>query len=99
MSWITPHSLFSLTWDEWASIVASLTAIVLILRWLINRADNQIFGPIRMQLKQVNDNLKEYNRWQLQAENRLKRGDEKFIRHEEELKDHERRITHLEEER
>lgn len=98
MNWITPHSFLSLRWDEWASIVALLTAIVLILRWLVNFTDSQIFGPIRMQLQQVNDNLEEYNRRQQQAEKRLERGDKKFIRHEEELKDHERRITHLEEE-
>ncbi len=99
MNWITPHSLFSLNWDEWASIVALLTAIVFILRWLVDRTDNQIFGPIRMQLKQVNDNLEEYNQRQQKTEERLERGDKKFIRHEVELQDHERRITYLEEKR
>ena len=47
MNWITPHSLFSLDWDEWASIIAILTAIVFILRWLITRADKELFDPIR----------------------------------------------------
>lgn len=96
MNWITPHSLFSLNWDEWASIIAILTAVVLILRWLIGKADVQLFGPIRDQLNDVNRGLKEFNQRQSKAELRLENGDKKFIRHDEELKDHERRITNLE---
>lgn len=99
MNWITPHSFLSLNWDEWASIVAILTAIALILRWLIGKADVQLFGPIREQLSDVNAGLKEFNQRQRKAELRLENGDKKFIRHDEELKDHERRITNLEEQR
>ena len=99
MNWITPHSFLSLNWDEWASIVAILTAIALILRWLIGKADVQLFGPIREQLRDVNAGLKEFNQRQQKAELRLENGDKKFIRHDEELKDHERRITNLEERR
>lgn len=98
MNWITPHSFLSLDWDEWASIIAILTAIVFILRWLLNRADEELFGPIRHQLQDVNCGLNEFNQRQSQAELRLEEGDKKFIRHDEKLKDHERRITNLEEE-
>ncbi len=98
MNWITPHSLFSLNWDEWASIIAILTAIVIILRWLLNRADKELFGPIRNQLQGVNTSLKEFNSRQSKAELRLEEGDKKFIHHDEQLQDHERRITYLEEE-
>ena len=97
MNWITPHSLFSLDWDEWASIVAILTAIVLILHWLIGKADMELFEPIRNQLKDVNDSLHEFNSRQSRAELRLENGDKKFIHHDEQLQDHERRITNLEE--
>lgn len=96
MNWITLHSLFSLNWDEWASITAILTAIVFILRWLLNRADTELFDPIRHQLQDVNDSLKKFNNRQLRAESRLEEGDRKFIHHDEQLKDHERRITNLE---
>lgn len=99
MNWITPHSFLSLNWDEWASILAILTAIVFILRWLLTRADTELFGPIRHQLQDVNDSLKEFNNRQLRAELRLGEDDKKLIRHEERLEDHERRITYLEEER
>ena len=99
MHWITPHSFLSLDWDEWASIIAILTAITLMLRWLIGKADIQLFDPIRRQLSDVNDNLDEFNRRQSKAELRLENDDKKFIRHDEELKDHERRITNLEERR
>lgn len=98
MNWITPHSFLSLDWDEWASIIAILTAIVFILRWLLDRADEELFGPIRHQLQDVNRGLNEFNQRQSQAELRLEEGDKKFIRHDEQLKDHERRITSLEEE-
>lgn len=97
MSWITPHSLFSLSWDEWASIVAILTAIVLLLRWLIKKVNVELFDPITKQLTIFNQNMKRLNARQEQAEERLERGDKQFIRHDEELKDHERRITYLEE--
>lgn len=97
MSWITPHSLFSLSWDEWASIVAILTAIVLLLRWLIKKVNVELFDPITKQLIIFNQNMKRLNARQEQAEERLERGDKQFIRHDEELKDHERRITYLEE--
>lgn len=96
MNWITPHSFLSLDWDEWASIIAILTAIVIILRWLLNRADEELFGPIRHQLQDVNRGLNKFNQRQSQAELRLEEGDKKFIRHDEQLKDHERRITSLE---
>ena len=96
MNWITPHSLFSLNWDEWASIVAILTAIVFILRWLLTRADKELFDPIRHQLQYVNNSLNEFNNRQSVTELRLEEDDKKFIHHDEQLEDHERRITNLE---
>lgn len=97
MNWITPHSFLSLDWDEWASIITILTVIVMILRWLLDRADEELFGPIRHQLQDVNCGLNEFNQRQSQAELRLEEGDKKFIRHDEQLQDHERRISNLEE--
>ena len=96
MNWITPHSLFSLEWNEWASIIAILTAIVFILRWLLTRADKELFDPIRHQLQYVNKSLREFYNRQSQAELRLEEDDKKFIHHDEQLEDHERRITNLE---
>lgn len=57
MGWITPHSLFSLSWDEWGSIAAILIVIVGIIRWVIKKLDIELFGPIRRKLSDVNDNL------------------------------------------
>lgn len=92
-----PHYIFSLSWDEWGSIIAILGAVVVILRWLLNKADNQLFEPIRQQLREVNTSFKEFNRRQSRAESRLENGDKKFIHHDEQLQDHERRISNLEE--
>lgn len=97
MYWITPHSLFSLSWDEWASIVAILSAIVLLMRWLVKKVNVELFDPITKQLTIFNQNMKHLNARQEEAEQRLEHGDKQFIRHDEELKDHERRITYLEE--
>ena len=97
MNWITPHSFLSLDWDEWASIIAILGAVVIILRWLLTRADKELFDPIRHQLQDVNESLREFYNRQSQTELRLEENDKEFIRHDEELKDHERRITNLEE--
>lgn len=96
MNWITPHSFLSLNWDEWASIITILTAIVIILRWLLTSADKELFGPIRHQLQDVNSSLKEFNYRQSRTELRLEEDDKKFIHHGEQLNDHERRITNLE---
>lgn len=96
MGWITPHSLFSLRWDEWGSISAILVVIVGIIRWVIKKLDIELFEPIRRQLSDVNDNLTEFNRRQSKIEARLENDDKKFIRHNETLKDHERRIGVLE---
>ncbi|NMV61380.1 hypothetical protein [Limosilactobacillus reuteri] len=98
MSWITPHSFFSLEWDEWASIIAILGAIIIILRWLLTRADKELFDPIRHQLQGVNESLREFYNRQSEVEIRLEEDDKEFIHHDERLKDHERRITSLEEE-
>ena len=95
--WITPHTLFSLSWGEWASIITILTALVIIARWLIGRIDKELFAPIREQLHEANINLSEFNRRQSRTETRLQRGDEKFIHYDDTLKDHERRIGRLEE--
>lgn len=94
--WITMHSLFSLNWGEWASIVTILTAIVFIIRWTLDRAHKQLFGPIDKTLHEVKRSIDKQGARMDRSENRLEKGDKLFIRHDEELKDHERRITNLE---
>ena len=42
MGWITPHSLFSLSWDEWGSIAAILIVTVGIIRWVIKKLDIEL---------------------------------------------------------
>ena len=95
-NWITMHSLFSLNWDEWASIVAVLTAIILIIRWALNKAHEQLFDPIYHAINQFKASIDKLNNRLGNLEDRLEKDDKLFIRHDEELKDHERRITNLE---
>lgn len=97
LGWTIPHYIFSLSWDEWASVLAILAAIVAILKWAISKVDLELFGSIRDQLQDVNNNLEEFNRRQSRAELRLENGDKKFIHHDEQLQNHERRISNLEE--
>lgn len=95
-SWITVHSLFSLSWDEWLSIAMIIGSAATALHWIITRMGKTIFDPIRRQLSQINKHMDEYSDRQLRSEARLERGDKKFIIHDEELKDHERRLGRLE---
>ena len=94
---ITPHSLFSLSWDEWASIIAILTAVILIIRWTLNKAHKQLFAPIYKAINQFKFSVDKLNIRLEKSEDRLEKEEKLFIRHDEELKDHERRITSLEE--
>lgn len=89
MHWITLHSFLSLNWDEWGSIITILTAISFILRWFINKGKAEWVDPIYKQLKELNSR-------QSKADIRLEKGDKLFIRHDDQLQDHERRITNLE---
>lgn len=95
--WITIHSLFSLNWDEWASIIAILTAVILIIRWTLNKAHEQLFGPIYHAINQFKTSVDKLNDRLGNSENRLEKDAKLFIRHDDQLQDHERRITHLEE--
>lgn len=95
--WITAHSFLSLNWDEWASIAAILTAIVLILRWALNRAHRQLFEPVNRAIHELKVSVDKSSSRLARSENRLEKGDKIFVRHDEELKDHERRISNLEE--
>lgn len=97
MNVITPHSLFSLSWDEWASIIAILTAVTFIIRWALNKAHKQLFSPIYQVINEFKSSVDELNRRLRKSEDRLEKEEKLFIRHDEELKDHERRITSLEE--
>lgn len=94
---LTLHSFLSLGWDEWASIVAILTAIVIIARSLIKKAKYDIFEPINRRLDKFNESVDFLINWQDKANTRLEKGAEKLVKHEEQLKDHEHRITILEE--
>ena len=96
-NWITMHSFLSLNWDEWGSIVAILTAIVLILRWALNKAHKQLFEPVNRAIHELKISVDKSSSRLARSEDRLEREDKILVRHDEELKDHERRITNLEE--
>lgn len=95
--WITMHSFLSLNWDEWGSIVAIMTAVVLIIRWALNKAHKQLFDPVNRAIHELKQSVDKSSDRLARSEDRLEKGDKLFIRHDEELKDHERRITNLEE--
>ncbi len=99
MVWlITRHTFLSLGWDEWASIVAILTAISVVIRYLTKKAKDDLLGETNKQLRILNHNMEVSNRHQEKIDARLERGDRKMADHEVRLQDHERRIKRLEEE-
>ena len=99
MRWlITPHTFLSLGWDEWASIVAIITAVALVGRWLINTAKRELLAETNDQLRILNHNMEVKNHHDERVDNRLDKGDRKFEENSVKLDDHERRITRLEDE-
>lgn len=99
MNWnwlITRHTLFSLGWDEWASIFAILTTIVIVVTWLSKKIKKDFLGETNTQLKILNHNMEVKNQHDAKVDKRLNEGHEKFMRHDFTLKDHEKRIKRLE---
>ncbi len=62
----------------------------------INNIERNVLEPIYDQLSELNKNMKISNQQYIKTNERLEQGDKKFIIHDEELKDHERRLTNLE---
>lgn len=96
LSWITPHSLLSLSWSEWGSIVVILTAVVGIVHWALNKANVELFVPIYEELKKLNEHNKKTDDRQDKIDLRAIEHDKELIHHDEKLEDHERRISNLE---
>lgn len=94
---LTIHSFFSLSWDEWGSIVAILGAVIVILRWLLKRTRNDIVGPLLRQMADLTRTIKDITAWQLKTGARLDDGDKKFAVYGEKIHEHDRRIDRLEE--
>lgn len=94
---ITLHSFLSLSWDEWGSIVAVFGALIVTLRWAMKKTRTDFLKPLLDQIAELTRTIQDISVWQLKTGDRLENGDKKFVRHDEELKDHERRIGKLEE--
>lgn len=56
------HYLFSLNWDEWASIVAILSSFTVGLGWLLKRIISSMLEPIYVQLKELSKDFKQLSR-------------------------------------
>ncbi len=96
MHLITPHSFLSLNWDEWASVISIITVCYWILKSLIKKGIHDILEPFTNAIDKLTRATDENTRQQRKANDRLERGDKKFIKLEERTQDHERRITRLE---
>lgn len=94
---ITIHSFLSLSWDEWLSIAGILGALIAIIRWTLKKTKNDLLKPLLEQISRLTRTIQDVTAWQLKADDRLEDGDKKFVKHDEQLKDHERRIGKLEE--
>ena len=97
MGWlITKDTFLSLDWGEWASIATFATAMVLAIRWLTKKFQHDLLDETLQQLRILNHNMEIKNQHDAKVDEQLKKGHDKFIRHESQLNDHERRITRLE---
>lgn len=100
MQLLTPHSFLGLGWDEWLSILTIIGICYGLLRSVVKHAFkkgiNEILGPIYEAIKKLTKAIDDFSERQAKANERLERGDKKFLEQEENIKDHERRITRLE---
>lgn len=104
MHFVVHHYFFGYSLTEWVALLTILTILIGSVKWLSEKVkeslksfEDNIFGPFREQLSELNSNIESLNKQYKAASERLENGDKKFIVHDEQLKDHERRITHLEE--
>ena len=103
MHWVVVHYIGGYSLEDWVAILTIIGMIIAALSWLSKRSkkaiDNlkkDVLDPIYKEMSRLNHNMEISNRQHEEDHARLERGDKKFIRHDEQLKDHERRITNLE---
>lgn len=103
MHWVAVHYIGGYSLEDWVAILTIIGMIIAALSWLSKRSkkaiDNlkkDVLDPIYKEMSRLNHNMEISNRQHEEDHARLERGDKKFIRHDEQLKDHERRITNLE---
>lgn len=97
MAWlITRHTFLSLGWDEWGSIAAFATAMIIVIRWLAKKVQHDLLDETIQQLRLLNHNMEIKNQHDEKVDVRLEKGDRKLDNHEVRLNDHERRIRRLE---
>lgn len=100
MAWlITEHTFLGLGWDEWGSIAALTTTMIIAIRWLTKKVQHDLLDETIQQLRILNRNMEIKNQHDTKVDERLGKAHDKFIRHESQLNDHERRITRLEDEK
>ena len=97
------HEFLGYSPEDWVAIVTIIVMIAGGFQWVrksskktIDNIEHNILGPIYDELSKLNHNMQVSNEQYERAQKRLEDGDKKFIRHDEQLKDHERRITTLE---
>ena len=97
------HEFLGYSPEDWVAIFTIIVMIAGGFQWLrksskktIDNIEHNILGPIYDELSKLNHNMQVSNEQYERAQKRLEDGDKKFIRHDEQLKDHDRRITTLE---
>lgn len=97
------HEFLGYSPEDWVAIFTIIVMIAGSFQWVrksskktIDNIEHNILGPIYDELSKLNHNMQVSNEQYERAQKRLEDGDKKFIRHDEQLKDHERRITTLE---
>jgi septal ring factor EnvC (AmiA/AmiB activator) len=56
------HYFLGLGWDEWASIVAILSSVIVGTGWLFKRIFSSMLEPIYDELKELSKNFKQLNK-------------------------------------
>lgn len=103
MHWVVVHYIEGYSLEDWVAILTIISMIIAGLGWLgkrskkaLNNLEHNVLDPIYDELSKLNKNMEASNLHYEQTYKRLELGDKKLIRHDEQLKDHERRIGILE---
>lgn len=97
------HQIWGYSLEDWVAILTILAMIAGGFRWLgkrskkaVDNIEHNVLGPIYDELSKLNHNMQISNQQHERDQKRLENGDRKFFQHDQQLKDHERRIVTLE---
>lgn len=90
------HSIFGLSWDEWAAIAAFITSLSIFGGWIFRKVSGNVLRPVFEQLKDLTDNIRNLNNTLTEQKRNLEEIDRRLDEHDITLTSHNDRLNFLE---